>query len=1669
MVLKLIPKVIVALAFVSCTKSRKAELPTDLQSDILAISEFNGSYQANRESAEPAATSTSMKALEQTQNSRLSADEVNVPSRLKFMFSDLPVSSQTANQFEIKFLVDKKFVTAFKVVNSAAELTAIEKSLAMTNEEVALIQKSLRASTNDLKVLTQSLSKANENKNLVKMGKKQGSLLVPLLKYEIADYGIIERTKNELKEETAVLKLTKSEFKNATHIQLKSLSDGRTTIGKAKDFDQLFVESKLDNQLMTAGQLESSLNVGLRFIDESTEVFTRLDAEVMHVYEVTTLSKLNENQARLLKNQAGNEEVISCSDESVKKYIQSADKNCVLILKADLPVSYSKVELVKTNDDGSTSGDFEIKSVPRSQSVGLVQVLKNTAAKQVDISGTLDPDSAVKIADLKGEFFYRRTFEAASNMFLGRTGTSGDMSIVQFELEDKRLVVRNQQSLIQFTGQGPKDREEIMSFPVKYIRMNKLSANGAVLTVPLAEVTTKEKAEYAIIDWTQNTVPNASSPLAFFADGNCFMANSSQQVTDTDMRLAKDGVLNLSLSGSYTMNPTLDCIAVKDVNSAYWAGSFQFNYNIVERISFKKHTNKQTDIQFAKNISSMAQEAFNFGTFGLADKVTENGTLTNRDGSEKYMPMIHDFRNGKKLKYYIGGLNTAATNAERRELIIQGTEQVVKEWNSTLRYAFRGTSLERDTDYVEMIVDDGSKAPIGHLGDLDRNYIWFQELPAENGLLGVAQPAANPRSGTIESANVIVYSGNTLDQTVRMLKSAQISRTYEKEIEKLRKNAFEKAKETKAVVSTKDETAAAAAASATASGKTNEAAVNKVKARTDRVAQDLNQIIKALQLDSKIGTLNAKNAKMRRSEFATKKILSKDLFKKTSKGQKVNYETTQATFLKKITELSLNKNLLKNPHEFELAVNNAFIKFGGVDEASKAILQKRSEQLAMAVRFDANNANRPGCFKYSRNDANDEALMLDADPHKNLMLNFQKNVMSTLSHELGHAFGLLHNFKASTDQENYEFTKIDGTKEDTGRNYSSIMDYIQDVEQKYAGPGPYDAHALRAAYTDMVEVSEKTKADLEKNKITLAKGNLASIDDIMKLTGQTSLVHFTKETLNKNGILKHYAQCSDGGIGQQALCAQFDAGGSATEIVQNKIADYSRGYISRNFVYDKINFNWTQKIEAINRNISLFQSIRSYLDEAVMSAIYGTGRPAAENQIARQDQEKAATLGYQFFHELIRTPDASGISISDTAGRFYAVPYQYVGTEEFTSDTVKCAKNADNLILCDDIKILEARSVYDISLSREKIDTMGIGYDKTFAMQFLLQSSAAPTTDDNSVSMISYLDFEQWFMGIQDPSQSPTLNTMLQVMTNDLKAGFFAPNSQLVEINLPVEINKYLGDQTAIASVISLFEAKWKGVDPYAESFKVGSAYVKSAPKDRINVTKTGQDRSKSDTRVMFSTQNSVASDAIIRIAAAGETLLSNQQDLFQLIANLYQADLKNMVKNADSEKNKSAADEAAAKLVAKLRVLNAKGAIMPLKLDAAESATNFDRQVAALRNMVTTQIGVITEVLALLEKTPADQLQGTIQNIIPMLQKFSDENRQIEAIPLLSMGHAFITVSVSEMKATLTDGSVITGSILAQNMMNGNRLQETQEKILEVLANLSYYTSLVDPDASIK
>lgn len=1733
--------ILLLAAISSCTKSRKAELPEEQQASVFAISEFgevseNSKFEAEITSAQAetlsaSTTTNSAQAIDLDSKVTLSAQEVNVPERLKFMFDKLPLSTSSLNQarkFKITFSVDKEYVTAYKVTKNLAELSVLEKAIALSTQEVRLISKIKNSTAAQIQTLEAQRRAAVIEKDQIKISQKEGALLVPLFKYKIESFGVLVRSKNELKEETAKLEVKKTEWKDATHIELSAQTDSRLVIGSGveqiKELKQVYLESKIDNQIMTSEELQKRFSVGMNFISDDTKVYTRLDPQYLNVYEITDISKLTENQLRLLKNNASNQHVLSCQDKSVAAYLiksaKSSDKNCVIVLSASIPVSYKNAKLAETNELGSTDQKIQLDDIQKINSVGLVEIKENVAAKQVEVStsGKLDPNSTIRISDIKGEFFYRRTFESASNMFLGRTGTSGDMTIIRFELEDTRIVVRNQQSLISYTGQGPKDREEMMSFPVEYFRMSSTDEHGNKLTIAAPIKATKENAEYAQIDWTKNTVPDANSPLAFYAGGDCFYANSSLVVTDTDMRLATDGILNYSLSGSYTVKPTLDCVAAKDVNSAYWAGAYQFNFNVTERISFMKHKNPQDDVQIAKNISSMAQAAFNFGVFTLADKVTDTDALANRDGSEKYMPMIHDFRKGKKLKYHLGGINNAAvTSPERRQLLIEATKQVIDEWNRTLKLSFKGTNLERTGDYLELIIDEQNST--GHLGDLDRNYIWLQELPAENNLLGVAQPAANPRSGTIQAANVIVYTGNTYEQTETLLKVTKIARDYEKEIEKIKEAVIAKAalqgKTVSNAVETKQEAQDKASAEAIQSGAVDAATSLAVKAEIAKSDIKLKQIIKVLQLDNAkikkaltgLKNSNNKNNSARVSS-TLKNVLTKDLFKGAAKGREIKYPVDSQTFLKKLTELASQSRASKNPNSFELEVNKAFIQFGNLDENVKQILKKRSQLLDAAVRFDENMKNRPGCFSYARNDINDKALNHDPDPKKNLMFNFKKNVMSTLSHELGHAFGLLHNFTASTDKANYEFTG----EAVTGRNYSSIMDYIADIDMNYQGPGPYDAHAIRAAYTGMVESAHADQSvDNSTNK-------LVSIDQIVKDLN-IPLVHVTRDTVNPKGKIKHYKQCDDSDTVSSVLCARFDSGGSATEIMQNLISDYHRAYVNRNYVHDKILFAWSQKIQIISRNITLFQNIRAFLDEAIMSLIQGTGLPEDQDRSLTIDQLKAAKLGYNFFHELIRTPDAEGLSVMDAGGtanseRFMAAPYKY-----------KNAKNEE----VRDIKIIEARSIYDISLNntREKIDTVGISYDKVFALLFLLQSTSAQIENDDN-SQISYIDLEQFFLGVAEPAESPTMRLILEILQNDITPGFFAPTlniqtapqltqaefgteveqlaAELIEIDSTVikaiKANKQLSDQTVLAATIGLAQAQWRDYDAFAATFKVSKSNVSQAPKDRPNVAKMKQDKSLDDTKVLFASQNAVGADVLVSRAARTEFFILNKDTQFaEPMLKIYKADIpylkminqlivkacekgkedpaciaakakkdhEHISENPDIAAEKAKADEVAQAFVAKLRELNTSGVISGIIIDpdfdVEGSPINLDQQVETLRELLRTQLNIIMQVKRLLEATPAAKLSETIDNIVQQLNQFREKNAELESLPLLVTAFAVIADAAESIPIKLQNGGNLNGKVIAGVMMNTTKLEKDLNSQLPVLEKLAEFTGLVDPD----
>ncbi|MBC7457776.1 MAG: zinc-dependent metalloprotease, partial [Bdellovibrionaceae bacterium] len=140
-------------------------------------------------------------------------------------------------------------------------------------------------------------------------------------------------------------------------------------------------------------------------------------------------------------------------------------------------------------------------------------------------------------------------------------------------------------------------------------------------------------------------------------------------------------------------------------------------------------------------------------------------------------------------------------------------------------------------------------------------------------------------------------------------------------------------------------------------------------------------------------------------------------------------------------------------------------------------------------------------------------------------------MMGTLLHEMGHNFGLRHNFYGSVDAMNFLPKEVTGTDEQV--RSSSVMEYPSFGEDRLTKVGLYDIAAIRFGYADAVEMQS---------------GNVVALDPKKPIA----------ENLNGNGLKKFFF-CTDEdvSVGIDPMCARHDAGTTPEEIVNHIIAQYN--------------------------------------------------------------------------------------------------------------------------------------------------------------------------------------------------------------------------------------------------------------------------------------------------------------------------------------------------------------------------------------------------------------------------------------------------------------------------------------------------------------------------------
>jgi hypothetical protein len=155
----------------------------------------------------------------------------------------------------------------------------------------------------------------------------------------------------------------------------------------------------------------------------------------------------------------------------------------------------------------------------------------------------------------------------------------------------------------------------------------------------------------------------------------------------------------------------------------------------------------------------------------------------------------------------------------------------------------------------------------------------------------------------------------------------------------------------------------------------------------------------------------------------------------------------------------------------------------------------------------------------------------------------KSKTLATLIHEMGHNFGLRHNFRASTDKGNFPTVRhvhSDGTTTDEVVHSSSTMEYTEFSEDRLTTTGPYDVAAIRYGYANQVELKD---------------GEVIDVDPSLGIAGSV-----------KGKELRPYLFCTDedAWLGNDGLCKMHDTGTTYLEVVKNRIKSYADSqFISR--------------------------------------------------------------------------------------------------------------------------------------------------------------------------------------------------------------------------------------------------------------------------------------------------------------------------------------------------------------------------------------------------------------------------------------------------------------------------------------------------------------------------
>jgi hypothetical protein len=1222
-----------------CTRIREARFPEGAGDNLFEVSLFADSLVSVETAAAPRKDQQYKHRFKSVQQlDLLAVERVEGPKALRSMFKGLELPARAEARYSVRFALDRQFLTAFRVVDASEELSVEDRQLALS------VPKALGAP----------------------------ELWVPIFQYRVREYGKVVRSRNELGEETSTLRLKATEWAQASHVRISNLPEDRIPVSapSLEAADRIFVRERLEGAVLTRQELASELQVQ---VDRGSLFQLAVDGSELVLSELVALSdsSITESQRQLVLAQdrgAPRSHAISRCGEAIDSRLPGALPDCVRVIRYRVPVAHVEARRKAADLDGTLSAEIEYRSVSKTDSSRLLEITRNPLLSEVG-AVSADPRRALKVSELKGtEFLFRRTLEDSPNSFeYTFAGSSGPLEIVRFIFEKGRVRIVRADALVPTSGGNRVDLADLMSMPARYVREVSTDANGNRLAHPrLLDADHTHPDAVAQVEWEGNSVPPVSSALNYYELGQCFVGPTDVAVAEVDHRLDRpEGVLNFSIELTYANHPSVDCAGV------YEAGYFdqvQPSFTFRERISLKKY--QKGDEQPLLALPYEAQKRLGFGIFTYKKNSPNRFGNVGTDGTETALPAIFDLRQGRSVRYVLAGL---PSDGELRAALIEATREVIADWNTAFRKAFRGTTMERESDVIELAID-GEGAPAGSkpgaLGDLDVNHIYFIPKRTRSGVIGLGGAHSNPRSGKVEAASVFIYGGNILSfvESIRRMDSARTEHLKQVASPSIRVSE-------PASPGTPPASTPAGHEAGRASGQV-----------TGRIAMG-----RGRSNDEKLSALSALAGQSPQLAFY-------EAMQQAARDGRLGDER----HVSKVFSKALLKSMQGRLGRTGLARLRAELK----RNESVSDLFDRLERAGVC----AHPAPQPGAARFR----SDLADVSDID----LVVSVYK---PTLAHELGHNLGLRHNFVASFDKENWKFDGFDPSE----RDYSSVMDYLSNDHETYDGPGPQDIAAIRAAYA---------------GKLEAADGSLLGLEEARQKLGLESWNRLSREQVSRLK-LRPYLFCSDEEAGELPICNRFDRGTTPSEIVEAIVDDYRSLYGMTNFAGDRLRFSQLESGGYLGRLFSKFVPIRQFLEETIYQAINW-----ADGEVVNA-YASAAMAGMQFFHSVIRTPDAP--VVADESDRVI----------EIALEGGKTAR-------------IERRWLKDIGFEagEDRLRVRGVEFDKVVALMMLTDRQLGFSRYEASDLRYSYPEFEKMLMqGEGSPDQHPTHALLGEILMNRIE------------------------------------------------------------------------------------------------------------------------------------------------------------------------------------------------------------------------------------------------------------------------------------------------------------